>query len=251
MQRDGKPALALPLLAVVRAAPDWPAATDNLSLTKGERLMKIGTLLLAALALLVGGGQGKADIIVSNLSNQAAGQDGPPTTNAAQVFTMGATSEQLADVKLLLRQVGGSLSDVAIFSNNGNKPGTKLLDLGSVTPNVSGDAVYTLTPATSFTLAANTTYWVEVSYSGQRVWDFTNSNSWTGSGTLGNGNGTFAQSFNGGSSWQAVTGAPYQLEVDSSAAGAVPEPSSLALFAMATATFAGCFGWRRRKRATA
>ncbi len=68
--------------------------------------------------------------------------------------------------------------------------------------------------------------------------------SWLGSGTIDAGSGSFATNFNNGTYANSFgSGIDYQLQVGSSAA--VPEPSSLALFA---AGALGLVGYRRRRR---
>lgn len=207
-----------------------------------------------ALALVLSwAGLASADEIVGNLNETVRGQDLSVVTNGAEIFTMGPTSEQLADVKLLLNDNGGSLSDVAIFSDNGGQPGASLLDLGAITPTIPGDAVYTVTPSSLLNLVANTSYWVEVTHgSGPRVWDYTDSKFWGGSGTLGNGNGTFAASEDGGASWLTFSGsngAPYQMQVDGSVAAITPEPGSLTMLGAGGLAGLGLARWRKRKHA--
>jgi hypothetical protein len=188
---------------------------------------------VAALALLVGGaGQAEADIVVTNLANSPANVDGSGLNAAAQSFTTGGLDQVLQSVTLKLRGEAGSI-DVFLFSDNAGLPGTSLLHLGTLTPTGSLFADYTLKAASPFTLAANTTYWVEGNYIGSPNWAYTLDPSFSGSGTLGN----FTNSTDGGGTWLGpFSGEPYQLQVDAS------------LLGVGTLGLVG-YGWRRRSRA--
>jgi hypothetical protein len=201
--------------------------------------------VLAALALLLGGaGQVQGDIVVTNLAESPNNVDSNINA-AAQSFTTGGLAETLQSVTLKLLGGAGSI-DVSIFSDNADLPGTSKLHLGTLTPVGSGFADYTLNVASSFTLAANTTYWVEGNFNGSPDWAYTFSTTFSGSGTLGN----FTNSNDGGATWGGpfpFSDGPYQLQVNAGAA-AVPQPASLTLLAIGGVGLLG-YGWRQRKRA--
>jgi hypothetical protein len=118
------------------------------------------------------------------------------------------------------------------------------LSLGTLTPTGSGFAPYTA--AGSYALGADTTYWVVVDYLGAPSWGFTDSSSFTGTGTLG----SFTSSSDGGATWdgpftpQEINYEPYLLEVDAAAPAATPEPSSLLLLGTG---LLGALSVKRRK----
>jgi hypothetical protein len=178
------------------------------------------------------------DVIIDNLSQPVNSQDAG-LTNAGDVFTTGAAGGRLQDVVLLLNgNLGGSLSDVGLFSSVGGLPGSELVSFGAFTPNLAGDNPYTLTPLAPFTLTAATQYILLVAYVGAPVLDYTFSTSYTGSGTIDE----FTNSGDGGATYTdyPIGLGPYQMRID-----VVPEPSSLALLALG---FAGIAGLTRRRR---
>jgi hypothetical protein len=114
-----------------------------------------------------------------------------------------------------------------------------LVSFGSVTPTLAGNNPYALAPLAAFTLAADTQYFLLVTYSAAPVLDYTLSTIYSGSGTL---NGT-AQSDDGHVYFNApIDDGTYQMRI---AAAAVPEPSSLALLGIAIIYMYG-YGLRRR-----
>jgi hypothetical protein len=135
-----------------------------------------------------------ADTVISNLSQTPAGVDGVGLNAAAQAFTTGGTPGTLDDVVLELLGTGGAVG-VSLFSDRSGLPGSSLLSFGTLTPTGSGFAPYTA--AGSYALAADTTYWVVVDYLGVPSWGFTDSSSFTGTGTLG----SFTNSLDGGATW--------------------------------------------------
>ena len=202
-------------------------------------------LARALLAVVVAGaaGRAQAETVVTNLANAPFNVDAPPRNAAAQSFTTGGLAEDLQSVTLKLLGGAGSI-DVSVFSNNAGLPGTSLLHLGTLTPVGGGFADYTLIAPSGFTLAANTTYWVEGNYIGSQDWAYTNDMTFSGSGKLGDQ----TQSTDGGATWLGPFPIePYQLQV--TAAAAVPEPATLVL-ALSGIALVG-LDFARRRRATA
>ena len=203
-------------------------------------------LARALLAVVVAGAAGRdqAETVVTNLANAPFSVDAAPRNAAAQSFTTGGLAEDLQSVTLKLLGGAGSI-DVSVFSNNAGLPGTSLLHLGTLTPAGVGFADYTLIAPSGFTLAANTTYWVEGNYIGSPDWAYTNDQTFSGSGKLGN----FTNSSDGGATWNGpYSDAPYQFQVDAGPA-AVPEPATLVLALSGIAL--GGLDFARRGRATA
>jgi PEP-CTERM motif len=206
--------------------------------------MRTRTMRLALAAVVwgiaawAGPGVG-AGVVIDNLSQPVGGQDGTGLTNAGNIFTTGAVPEGLEDVILLLNgDLGGSLSDVGLFSSVAGLPGSELVSFGSVTPTLAGDNPYTLTPSAPITLAADTQYFLLVTYSGAPVLDYTLSTTYSGSGTLDG----YAESADGGHEYFTfpIVDGPYQMRID---AAAVPEPSSLALLGIGAILI---YGYRLR-----
>ena len=167
--------------------------------------------------------------------NLASAQDGSdpifsygPLANSFRTGAAGA-SFSLDSISALLKSDSSSIVGdirVSLHADAGNAPGAELLDLGSLSSALVSTAAFTaygFTPAasSSFTLAANTSYWVEIESSSP------NAIEWAWSGDLG------ATGVAGQSNYSALLGAnannnsaPYQMAVSVTA---VPEPASLLL----------------------
>jgi hypothetical protein len=172
-------------------------------------------------------------VIISTLDNPALGTDDNVTnTNVAMQFTMGSTAGQLGSVTLEL--FGGTGPIQVSLLNNAQPftPGSLALNLGTIDPTVTGFSAYTLATPSPFTFAADTTYWLAVSYGFEALnqpgqWAFTNADPpcYTQSGTATTLD--FAISGDGGATWAVGANAafgPYIFEINSAG---VPEPSAL------------------------
>ncbi len=188
--------------------------------------MRISRVAIPICLAMVASMAAYGDVILSNLAQSPFGTDSGLDAGA-ESFIVGDTTETLTDVTLELLGTGGSV-DVSLFNDNSSGlPGSSLLNLGDLTPSGSGYADYTVTG--TYTLEADTTYWVVVDYLGTPSWGFTLGTGFTGTGTLGD----FANSDNGGASWNGPfppEQGPYLLEVDGSPI--TPEPSALVLTAI-------------------
>jgi len=195
------------------------------------RVMALTVISLAAAMMA----QAASVVIVDNLSQPPVGTD-VGLNAAAQQFIVGGTSLTLQDVTLDLIGIPGEVAsvDVSLFSDDSGLPGTSLLSLGELTPSGTGFADYTASG--TYSLAADTPYWIVVDYLGVPSWGYTNDNTYSGTGTLG----TFANSDNGGTSWNGpYDDQPYILEVTgTTGTSPVPEPSSVILLSAMLLAFA-------------
>ncbi len=116
------------------------------------------------------------DVIISNLSGTTTSGTyiGPSATTVykAAGFTMGSDSYNLESVIIRVRSSDpAATTDVEIWTGNG-APTSMIAQLSGSA--FDADGLYTFTPTTDVTLAANTTYWVYVNNaapSGNFFWD--------------------------------------------------------------------------------
>ncbi len=167
-------------------------------------------------------------------------------------FSTGSTAWDLSSVKLTLQLGSGSLTGytAAIYTSGSNNPANASFgpasSLVSLTfPSVSTQALYTFSPVTGATLAANTTYWITLTPS---LTTFAELYWFRSAGTLydGSSGANTSPTF---SAWSVTnTNAPLTFEVYGTA---IPEPSSYAAFAGLVAVMTTVFFRRRSQNSSA
>jgi hypothetical protein len=201
-----------------------------------------------ALTVAVSGTANAGNVVISTLNNPEVGTDDFVTnTNAAMQFTMGSASQALGSVTLDLLGNTGSVTVSLLANAQPFTPGATLLTFGTIDPTQTGFNLYTLATPSSFTLAADATYWVAVAYSHNaetpEPWAYTNS-TYNQSGTATTID--LAISSNNGTDWSVGandTFGPYMFQVN-----AVPEPSTLVMASIAAFVGLGVGIRKRRTR---
>lgn len=217
------------------------------------------SLLRVLLPLAFVGSLAAQTIVVSNLSESNDGDSGAyydpgfppmyPATNRWQANSF-TTSTSLLQLDGIIFKSAYSESvtplTVKLFSDNVGAPGSALATLGSAVD--VGDGYYKFSPTSTLTLDSNTTYWWVASLTAATSTSFripvtysvneTSVYGWT----IGN---RFAQSTNGGASWNVV-GIDLVNQFSVSAVSAVPEPSTWALL-LGLAALGSVVAHRRRR----
>jgi hypothetical protein len=214
------------------------------------------TLVLAALALMLGSVEpAQAGILYSNGSGNVSGNNPFTYEYVAQDFTLAQNSllQQLTfNVYTTASTTPPTAAHVNIHSNVGGSVGSVLFsgDFSVIETGITGSSGgYTFRDYTvalpSWSLPGGS-YYLGLDVDPTQ-WDF----HWT----------ITSYSQIGGPSYQSPSGLPgtysgYSFEHAFTLSGndgiaAVPEPSSLALIGMASASFAGYAGWRRRRQPAA
>ena len=187
-------------------------------------------------------------------SNAAIGYNDSTNYNVfyAQGFTTGATLYNINSVDLALgvTNAGNGSPLLQIYSDNAGAPGA---NLGAVftNPTFGTRAIYNLSLATPFALAASTSYWLVVSDTtagSSTKFNWYYSDTFNSPSAKNGSNFQFvngARSVNGGTSW--VTNTAFSQTGITINATAVPEPTTWALAAIATGVMAAVA--RRRKPA--
>ncbi len=217
------------------------------------RTMLMRVVCVFAVALIVSSVPSRAGTIVSNLTATMNGHStiygsGPPQEYAQQ-FTTGSQSVALGTVIALVGGATGTFTASAdLVTDSSGTPGTTVLTTFTL-PTIPTGTTYsdeTFTPNSSVMLSANTSYWFILSASGTGYyrWGYTDSTSYTGSGSLGE----IGVSTNNGTSWTThpLSYGPEILQVNSAS---VPEPSSLALMALGVGVTAMAGRFRMKRKA--
>jgi hypothetical protein len=195
----------------------------------------------------------KATTLVSNLSSPVVLN--PFMTECcweAASFVNDGVSHSLTSVTVLAGGPVSSPTPIAnLRANSGGLPGIVLVGLNvPVLPASVGQVV--LTPQNPFTLAANTTYWVELGVADDKdagtnaryIWATTDNSVVTGTGTIP----TSYAAFNVGFAWfqGSVPNVAQSLQVDVDGLRGVPEPMTGLLIAGPLA-----IGFLRRRKKSA
>lgn len=164
-----------------------------------------------------------ADTISSNLSNVTTGVEaasGSAWLTAS--FGTGSSSSNLSSVTLLLSNPTTGVAEVDLYSNSLLQPGSlvgTLTSPGSYSTSLSN----TTFSSNGLALSANSTYWIVLkALSGEFDWAWTTDSSGTGVGFQG----VWGISTDAGSTWFTYAVYPTQFSVVTTAAAAVPEPST-------------------------
>ena len=185
---------------------------------------KLLIVAAAAPVALLGAAGAHADVVYNNVGSSQDGADpifgvGP----LAESFTTG-NSGALGNVELMLENLSTAYTgniQVSLLSNNANGPGTSMISLGTLADtaiSTAGPALYTFAPIAATLLAANTTYWIELSATGPNAVDWFYSYDQTAKGVANE----YAYASEYGVSPTSTYGA-YMMEVG------VPEPLTITL----------------------
>jgi PEP-CTERM motif-containing protein len=221
--------------------------------------MKPWILGSPVLVLLLGGvGQARADFIISESGrgweSQFIGNNGNTAgTNYVAGFSSGGIFRNHFDFPI--PSLGGVLTGAtlslgnfssAVSAHQGGTNTFAVSSLGAFGTYPSYTQIGTGTPYGSVDISASVT--ATITLNAAALVDIAAQQGGTFSlGGVDSGESGSGRDF-GASQGLATT---LTLSVAAAAAAPVPEPASLALWGMATATFAGYFGWRRRKQAVA
>jgi len=162
----------------------------------------------------------------------------------AQGFTMGSTDFELSTLEFGLGSSGSPAPQVQIYGDNAGVPDSALASFTLASGPVSSKGIYNFNG--SFVAQKNTSYWAVVSNTNSASLEsfewYSNDTFSTPSGKNASGIaylGTIERN-NVGGSW---SNALPMLSIGISGTAAVPEPSAMALFGLATVGFAA----RRRR----
>ena len=194
-------------------------------------------LATVAIGILSFGTFAKAgDIIYNNLPNisSTAGSSAVSVVGASfDSFSTGGSASLLTDVKMILSGIPDTAASftVSLLSDSSTTPGLVLTTLGTFNDNslvatgINGGSLYDVMLTTPFALKADTRYWVELSGPSSSVnWDYATDAAGVGVSGEYNAYGligppvVFSNGLNTG---------PFQMEVTTVAASAVPEPGTL------------------------
>ncbi|MFZ0638819.1 MAG: PEP-CTERM sorting domain-containing protein [Candidatus Acidiferrales bacterium] len=182
---------------------------------------------LIVLCLLIVPSGLRASTVYNNLGSTSDGSDpissfGP----LADSFATGSSNFSFDSLTVLLdvssTDSSGSVT-ASLLSNNSGAPGSSLLVLGTVSDLSLSTSLtdYTFSFST-YTLLADTTYWIQLSSSNGSVaywaWSLDQSAQGVAGQFFSNEDGVFPN-----------TDGPYQMEVGGTGTSATPEPSSLFL----------------------
>lgn len=199
-------------------------------------------ILAMALASFVVASGARADELFNNLGN--AGVSSDPTGSdwgpLADSFSTGSSPFDFTSLTVILSGTASTGSTTAyLLSDSSTTPGAILEEIGTISETGLSNTPTDFSLSTSFILAPNTTYWIELtSADNNTLWQWTLDPS--GVGTAGQS----IASFQGGDDWAVFSeiNGPYQMAVEGKT---VPEPSSLYL--LVGGLLAMCFvGFRRR-----
>jgi hypothetical protein len=193
-----------------------------------QKLLRAAAVVATLVTAAMPGAQ--AVPVYNNLGSSQYGADplysyGP----IANSFNTGTNSGYLTGVQALLMNgspdIVGSLQ-VSLHANGVNAPGAELVSLGSLSSAdiaSGGFATYSFAPIDSFLLAANTTYWIEITSVGASDVFWSWSDDLSAQGVAGQANYSAALGFN----LNSADFGPYQMAVQ------IPEPGSIALVCLA------------------
>jgi hypothetical protein len=183
---------------------------------------------LAASTVLAAGfaAAAHADVVYDNMGGVSDFSEAAFNGPLAQSFNSG-NGGQLNGIDLMLTSSSGSLGggiQITLVADNGTSPGATVVSLGTLSNGAvptSANGTFDFKPLSDVDLAANTTYWVEISSLGA------NGIEWAGSSDLSD-TGVAGQSLSdpgaGGVFQVSDVGEAFQMAVD------VPEPGTVALF---------------------
>ena len=191
-----------------------------------QKLRPVAAAAALAAALLAAAPQSaKAVVAYNNLGSSQDGSDPVFGVGPLAASFSSASGGVLASLQLLLTNGNSSADpgsiDVRLIADNHSSPGVVLADLGSIADKniTTSPAIYALSFATPFVLAANTEYWIElVSSAAPSAVEWSWSLDQSAPGVAGQQ--VFGQSFG----VLPNSGGAYQFAV------LVPEPGTVALF---------------------
>jgi hypothetical protein len=195
-------------------------------LFNSRKLLNFAASTALAAGLIATAMPAQANVVFDNLPavqdiTDTVFSDGP----LAQSFNSG-TGGALDDVQLLLTNsttqfAGGSLQ-ISLVADSSTSPGAKIISLGTLLNGAvptSSTKIFDFAPVSSTLLAANTTYWIEISETAPNGIEWSGSDDLSG---IGVANSFFFDADNGVNPASAF--GAFQMAV------AVPEPGTAALF---------------------
>jgi hypothetical protein len=185
-------------------------------------------VVIVAMLVLVGVSQGRADVLYDNLAGTPGGQDpiGSGWGPLADSFSTGASAFDFTSLTVSLDGYAstGTIT-VYLLADSSTSPGPVLETIGEISESSITDTPTEYALNTSFTLNADTRYWIELtSPDNAASWIWSSDISGPGVASEFFANFEKLGAFQVGSN---VDG-PYQMEVSGSLA-AVPEPRTISL----------------------
>lgn len=203
-------------------------------------------LLSASACVLLAAMPAQASLVYNNLDAAQTGSDAVYGTGPlANSFTTDANGGTLNAIQALLMNLGPDIvSDIQVnlLSSSGGAPGSTLAAFNSLSSagiSSAGFAAYSFSLASGYTLAANTTYWIELIAADVNAIQWSYASDLSGVGVAGES--SYSAAFGVSPNAQAAADGfgPYQMAVE------LPEPGSLALVGLG---LAGVLVVRRRKQ---